>query len=188
VKIEWMNVDDLILDPVNARTHSKRNIEAILGSLKVNGIQSPIVIDDDNVVLKGNGTVLAARGGGIEKLPCVRSDLSGAEARLYAIADNRTSELAEWNRDILSKTLQSLRDDESVEHLISGFDDDEISRLVGSWAEDDGILVSGKYDESEHETYMVRVKGVSHEDRDDVFDKVEAAIAGVSGWYKVEII
>lgn len=130
MQIIMVPVSDLMRDPRNARKHSKKNLDAIRASLLTNGFQSPIVIDANNVVLKGNGTTDAAESLGIESVPCVRSDLSGADAALYAIADNRTGELAEWDLAVLPNTLAALRDDPEIDHLASGFDEDEIANLV----------------------------------------------------------
>lgn len=140
MKIEIVNLSDLLPDPNNARKHSKRNIEAIAASLKVNEMQSPIVVDADGIILKGNGTVEAAKMLGWTQIPAVRSSLKGAAARLYAIADNRTGELAEWDEGVLADTLAALRSDEGIDHLASGFDDKEIDKLLASINADGDVV------------------------------------------------
>ncbi len=110
LKTEQIPIGELVLDPANARKHSKKNLEAIKGSLAKFGVQKPIVVGQNNVVIAGNGTVTAARELGWKTIPAVRTLLSGPEAIAYALSDNRTSELAEWDFDVLGATLHSLRE------------------------------------------------------------------------------
>jgi DNA modification methylase len=73
-------------------------------------------------------------------VPCVRSELGGAERVAYAIADNRTNELSEWDDANLLQTLQAM-DPDDVEAL--GFAGSDMTELVDSQAgelEDDPTL------------------------------------------------
>lgn len=123
MQIEVLKIEDLVFDPANARKHSKKNLDAIIGSLSKFGQQKPIVVDKNNVVVAGNGTLDAAKKIGWTKINCVRTDLTGPEAIAFALADNRTAELAEWDIEPLNKTLQSLKDIDFDLGSI-GFDDD----------------------------------------------------------------
>tara|TARA_R110002020_G_scaffold26072_8_gene84389 strand:+ start:2065 stop:2586 length:522 start_codon:yes stop_codon:yes gene_type:complete len=125
-----MKINDLMHDPSNVRTHSDTNIEAIKASLSRFGQQKPIVVNDDNVVVAGNGTLTAARELGWETISVVKTHLNGTEATAYAIADNRTAELAEWDNEALMDVLKSMQDDDSIDHLVTGFTDADINRLV----------------------------------------------------------
>jgi ParB family chromosome partitioning protein len=104
--IESLPLSDLHEDPANARRHSTRNIDAIKSSLARFGQQKPIVIDARNLVRAGNGTLLAAKALGWTHLDVVRTDLIGVEATAFAITDNRTAELAEWDPDVLNAVLR----------------------------------------------------------------------------------
>lgn len=108
-EVEQVPLKDLVLDPVNARTHDKKNLEAVKGSLKRFGQQKPIVIDKNNVIIAGNGTYLAAKELGWETINVYRTDLEGVDRTAYALADNRTAELAGWDAQILSDTLKDLK-------------------------------------------------------------------------------
>ncbi len=118
---------DLRLDPNNARAHDERNLMAIANSLSRFGQQKPIVVAPDGTVLAGNGTLAAAKHLGWEQIAAITTDLDGAEARGYAIADNRTSELAEWDFVRLSEELQALPPD--VFQTL-GFDEKEMRRIA----------------------------------------------------------
>jgi hypothetical protein len=110
--LEYIEIKDLILDPQNARLHDKRNLEAIAGSLQRFGQRKPIVIDANNTIVAGNGTVTAAKNLGWNQIVAVRvpSDWTAEQIKAYALADNRTSELAEWDSTILSNQLIELDD------------------------------------------------------------------------------
>ncbi len=122
-------IEKLSSDPANVRKHSARNIEAIKASLRRFGQQKPIVVNADGVVIAGNGTLEAARGLGWKEISVVRSLLDGADAIAYAIADNRTAELAEWDDNALSELIFSLADSEDLMDVI-GFNSEEIARII----------------------------------------------------------
>lgn len=130
MKIISLSVSDLSNDPANARKHNDRNIEAIIASLRRFGQQKPIVIDKSNVVRAGNGTLEAAKRLGWDKIDCVVTNLESSDATAYAIADNRTSELAEWDSETLAAELESLQSDGLLE--AAGFTDEELAEMLDS--------------------------------------------------------
>jgi hypothetical protein len=127
--IELISIDSLSLDPGNARKHGKRNLETIQASLRRFGQQKPIVVDSHNVVRAGSGTLEAARALGWESIQVVRSDLPMAELTAFAIVDNRTAELAEWDGDVLAR----LTCDGELGDV--GFSAEEMEKLCGQIVE-----------------------------------------------------
>ncbi len=123
MKHERVKCASLKPDPKNARKHSPRNLDAIKKSLERFGQQRPIVVDAKGVVIAGNGTLEAAKALGWEEIEVVRSTLKGSSATAYAIADNRTAELAEWDDDILAETLKALKVEDEALAAATGFDD-----------------------------------------------------------------
>jgi ParB-like chromosome segregation protein Spo0J len=122
---EMVAIESLVLDPANARKHDAKNLEAIKGSIARFGQRKPIVVDINNVVLAGNGTLTALRALGKTEVWIARTELKGAEAIAFSLADNRTSDLSVFDDEILGKTLQALRED--------GFDIGEIGFDVGDF-------------------------------------------------------
>lgn len=108
MQIEVIPIAKLVFDPNNARKHDKKNLDAIKGSLTKFGQQKPIVVDKNNVIVAGNGTVAAAKEMGWKELRCIRTELDGFMQSAFALADNRTSELAVWDDEILKETLAQL--------------------------------------------------------------------------------
>ena len=99
---------DLSHDPSNVRTHDEKNITAIKASLRKFGQQKPIVIDDKGTVIAGNGTLESAKSLGWTEIDCVVTELDSLNKTAFAIADNRTAELADWDQTALDLQLQSL--------------------------------------------------------------------------------
>lgn len=102
-------LSDLQPDPRNARAHSARNLKAISDSLHRFGQQKPIVVTPDGVILAGNGTYTAAKALGWQELACTVFEGRESDFRAFAVADNRTAELAEWDYKELSTQLDDLR-------------------------------------------------------------------------------
>ena len=123
MKIVNIPTSELVFDPDNARKHSDINLKAIRNSLNLFGQAKPIVVTGDNRVVAGNGTLQAALGLGWETIACVRvpDDWDADTIKAYALADNRSAELAEWDKDILVEQLAEL---EALEFDIQalGFD------------------------------------------------------------------
>jgi len=119
--IEYVAIDSLIPDPSNARRHDQKNLDAIKGSLHKFGQQKNIVVRN-NIVLAGNGTLEAAKALGWSHVTIKRADdLSSIDAAAFALADNRSAELASWDMDALGPVLQSLREEDFDLNVI-GFD------------------------------------------------------------------
>ena len=126
LEIKVIAIDDLILDPDNARAHNQKNLDAIAKSLQMFGQRKPVVITKELVVVAGNGTLEAARQIGWKGLSCVTvpDDWDTDTIKAYALADNRTAELASWNTEVLLGQLRDLdSSDWSVTDLgFKGFD------------------------------------------------------------------
>jgi ParB-like chromosome segregation protein Spo0J len=133
-------------DPHNARRHSPRNLRAIAASLRAFGQQKPIVAGPDGVVLAGNGTLEAARTLGWSHVAVVRSTLAAAQGRAFALADNRTAELAEWDHAVLAEELAALAQAPGLEATVSGFSRRDIAQTLAEQAgPDEGFELPRTY-------------------------------------------
>ena len=94
----------------NARTHSKKQIEKIAGSIIKFGWTVPIVIDGEFQVLAGHGRLAAAELLEMTKVPCITVEgLTEQQRREYILADNRIAEAAGWDSKLLGLELSELR-------------------------------------------------------------------------------
>ena len=109
MQIETVLIDDLDLDPRNARKHDAKNLKAIADSLEQFGQRKPIVVWGKTVVA-GNGTMAAARSLGWTEITVARvpDDWSSDQVKAYALADNRSAELAVWDEQVLASQLLEL--------------------------------------------------------------------------------
>jgi ParB family chromosome partitioning protein len=110
MKLETLLIKELTPDPQNARQHDEKNLKAIQGSLKEFGQRKPIVITEAGLIVAGNGTVEAAKRLGWLEIQAVRvpKDWTPSQIKAFALADNRTAELAAWNPEVLSEQVKEL--------------------------------------------------------------------------------
>lgn len=112
------HIGQLKPDPNNARKHNQRNIGQIVSSLQEVGGARSIVIDEDNIILAGNGVIEAAGIAGIENVRVIEADgneiiavkrtgLTPEQKTRLALWDNRATELAEWDVDQLQIEFDS---------------------------------------------------------------------------------
>lgn len=110
LNIRTVAIDKLTPDPDNARKHSERNLKAIAGSLETFGQRKPIVATLDGIVIAGNGTLAAAKSLGWTEIEVayIPAGWTWEQSRAFALADNRTAELADWDADKLASQLIEL--------------------------------------------------------------------------------
>lgn len=104
-------IDINILKPYenNARIHSPEQLEMIGNSIREFGFINPVIIDEDDMILVGHGRVMAAKQIGITEVPFRRvTNLTEDQKKAYIIADNKLSDLAEWDEDLLQAELESI--------------------------------------------------------------------------------
>jgi len=106
-------------------------VAAVAESIQRFGFRQPIVVDADNVIVCGHTRWKAATKLEMEKVPVhVATDLTPEQIRAYRIADNKTSELASWNLELLPIELAELQD-AGIDWSLLGFDQDELAKLLG---------------------------------------------------------
>lgn len=124
-----MPIDELIPYANNAKIHGKEQIAKLRGSLREFGFVTPVLIDFDGNIIAGHGRVMAAREEGMTEVPCVMiSNLTEAQRKAYILADNRMSEMSEWNLDALNIEVKGLQDMAFDVDLI-GFDADSFKQI-----------------------------------------------------------
>ncbi|MCK5641844.1 MAG: DNA modification methylase [Gammaproteobacteria bacterium] len=132
-----IKIEDLIEDPDNARTRGDNAKGVLAASLEKFGAARSIVVDKDGKVRAGNGTVEAAKAAGIKEVLIVegdgstlvavrRSDWSDKQALAYALTDNHSSDLSEWNGEKLMEGLTEIVGDDPLQGL-------------GDWSENFGF-------------------------------------------------
>lgn len=128
LKIEYLPIKALKPYEKNTRKHQKKDIDNIAMSIEKFGMNDPIGIWKDNIIVEGHGRLLACKQLGMTEVPCVRLDhLTDEQRREYAIAHNATAELSEWDLDILPDELAELNlSDFDFDFGIEGQEENEI--------------------------------------------------------------
>lgn len=122
------------------------------------------------IVRAGNGTMAAAKSLGWTHLACNVIDEDSTDATSFAIADNRTAELAEWDDETLASLLQSLPQECQI---AAGFDANELQEVLDGLTpkegltEDDSVAVGDL-------TYRVIVSVSGEEQQAELIEQLES--------------
>jgi DNA modification methylase len=109
VAVVYRPLAELKPDPRNPRVHSQRQLRQIARSIEAFGFNVPILIDRDLKVIAGHGRVLACRLLGWSEAPTILLEhLSAEQARAFALADNRLTEISVWDDRLLAEQLKEL--------------------------------------------------------------------------------
>ena len=141
--ITYRPVGTLVPSPHNARTHSKRQVDQIVASIKAFGFTNPILIDPDGSVIAGHGRLLAAKTMALTEVPSITLEgLSDAQKRALRLADNKIALNAGWDTDLLKGELGELAVlDVDFDLSATGFSTGEIDvALKGSPDPDDEAI------------------------------------------------
>lgn len=90
-------------------------IQAVKQSIQDYGFNQPIILDSEHIIIAGHTRFKALQELGVQDVPCViKTDLTQQQIKEYRIADNKTSELSNWDMD---KLIPELREIESIEDM-----------------------------------------------------------------------
>lgn len=125
---------ELRLDPKNPRSHSPRQIRQIARSIEEFGFNVPVLVDATLKVIAGHGRVLACQQLGWNEVPTIALEhLTAAQAKAFAIADNRLTENSRWDERLLAEQLQELSLlDLDFDLEVTGFEMSEIDLKIES--------------------------------------------------------
>jgi len=134
LKIEYLPTAELFPYVNNARSHSTKQINQVVSSIKKFGFINPIIIDEKKIIVAGHARVLAANKLGLDVVPIIRVEhLSEAEKRAYILADNKIAENAGWDENLLRIELEYLTHiDIDIDATITGFETAEIDVLLNA--------------------------------------------------------
>jgi hypothetical protein len=144
--IELVEIDKLIPDPRNTKTHTREQAARLAGMVREFGFTDLVLIDGDNVIRAGHGRrdavsllreqgtsyyVHATKTHETDRLPCVRlSNLTPAQLRALVIQNNRAPEVAgSWDMEALRVELGELSLD-GFDMALLGYTSDELDTLL----------------------------------------------------------
>lgn len=128
--VEYWEIEKIIPYPLNNKIHSDEAVAKLAGVIAAFGIDQPIVVDEQGVIIKGHKRRLAAIKLGMKDFPViVRADLTDGEKRASRIADNRVTEDSETDEEALKVEL-ALLVEQDFDMSLTAYDKDEISSLL----------------------------------------------------------
>lgn len=108
MEIKMMKTSELIPYINNPRKNDNA-VDAVASSINNFGFKVPIVVDGDNEIVNGHTRLKAAKKLGLTEVPViVADDLTEEQIRAFRLADNKVSELAEWDMDALKVEMEQI--------------------------------------------------------------------------------
>lgn len=131
-----MKVQNIPLAEIKPYWRNPRNNEKAIAAVKQSiqnyGFNSPLVIDSENVIIAGHSRYKALMELGHKEAPCVVVDLPASKAKEYRIADNKTSELASWDMDLLIPELREIGDLGDMGVFFENIDLDNLLKITST--------------------------------------------------------
>jgi DNA modification methylase len=138
-KIEMWPVNKLRPSNRNARTHSKKQRDKLLGVVRQCGFINPILVDENRSIISGHLRKEVAETMGLRQVPVIQiTHLTDLEKRALALAANRVGLDAGWNRETLAAELGELAvllPEAEIDFSITGFDVAETDLIIADHAD-----------------------------------------------------
>lgn len=128
-EVQYCSPEELIPYEKNPRDN-RLAINDVVRSIEEYGFTNPILVNEEKVILAGHTRREAAILAGMEKVPYIVVDgLTEAQQRAYRLADNKLSELALWDEDLLKEELEDLLDAD-YDLSLTGFSDVDLTDIL----------------------------------------------------------
>lgn len=166
IQIKMLSIDDIVPYEHNPRRNDDA-VGSVSESIKQFGFKVPIIIDKTKTIVAGHTRYKAAKKLKMRTVPCiVADDLTDEQVRAFRLADNRVSELAEWDFDLLDAELENILD---IDMSDFGFADENDIDFI-----DDDVLPEEKANE--------RLR------TDEAYNLTYVDIGRTEGYYQMPII
>lgn len=177
---EYVDPKTLVPWKNNPRKNDGEPVSVVMKSIRRFGFGAPIVARLANREIIGGHTRLkAALKLKLKVVPCRFLDISEEEAHALALADNKTNELADWDKDLLAAVMGDLNAAGVDLTAGTGFDDAEVEKLLAhgdippdEYAGDDSDKMEDKFqvvveceDERQQAMLLERLQGEGFEVR-----------------------
>lgn len=125
LQVEYVPIESLKTYENNAKVHTAEQVEQIKKSIQEFGMNDPIAVWKDNVIIEGHGRLIALLELGYEEVPVIRlDDLTDEQRRAYALVHNKLTMNTDFDIDILLDELEKITDID-MEQFSFGIDYDD---------------------------------------------------------------
>lgn len=148
LQIEYLPPDELVTYENNAKIHTAEQIEQIKHSIQEFGMNDPIAVWKDNVIIEGHGRLIACKELGLEKVPVIRLDeLTDEQRRAYALVHNKLTMNTEFDLNALNEELSGISEFEMGDFGFdfSVFDDEGDEKEAGEVPFTEELLLTHNY-------------------------------------------
>lgn len=136
-RLQYINLNDIKPYEDNPRNNDGEAVDKVAASIKEFGFNVPLVLDKEHVIICGHTRYKAAKKLGLNEVPCIYAEhLTPAQVKAYRIADNKISEYATWNDDVLAVELERLQELD-FDFDLTGFAEWEVNHLLNPVTEED---------------------------------------------------
>ena len=131
LQIIYKPIDDIKVYANNPRFNDDA-VEYVAKSIKEFGFKVPIIIDKNGEIVAGHTRYKASLELGLKEVPCIiADDLDENQIKAFRLADNKVSEKAQWDYDLLDEELDGILDIDMGDFgfLETNIDWDEVADL-----------------------------------------------------------
>ena len=149
---ETVNISELHPVEVNVRVHPVRQIEELARAVKMFGVTRPLIVDESNIILAGNGLFEACKQAGVGTVPVLRmSGLSENQKIKLQLSDNKVFELGIDHHANIMQLINELDGD----FEIPGYDEELLRKLTEDVdkATEDTMNDFGRINENEEKQF-----------------------------------
>lgn len=142
-------------------------VKYVKASIEKFGFKQPIIVDSNRVIIAGHTRLEAAKSLGMAEVPCIMADdLTEDQVKAFRLADNKVSEFAEWDLDLLGAELEDLAGDCDLNMCDFGFFDDSEKEKDKEETQENGVDLTP--------TYQIIVECSDEMEQQDVFERLSS--------------
>ena len=128
MEIRQVLIDELKSWDKNPRVNDSA-VDAVAKSIETFGFNVPILYDQHMTIIAGHVRWKAAKKLGLTSVPAIQLSLTRAQREAFAVADNKTAEIADWDYNVLGEILKDLPE-EGIDLSSLGFSEAELDAIL----------------------------------------------------------
>jgi hypothetical protein len=122
-KITYFKINELKVDPLNAKNHTTTQLENLKQSIRNYGFIGALIINEENIVVAGNGRLQALKSLNYKEVPCIQLNFKNeADQRMFSLIDNAIALETGFLQEKLQKNLEMIKQDSFLESEINKYD------------------------------------------------------------------